>query len=88
VLPVFIEFVETEWIPNLAYGYFKSRGAIALNYLPKFWYQKHPEIRLSIYCGDTTNGRISALPPHIGRVGALRRPRRVERCNRILDGIG
>lgn len=35
VLPVFIEFIETEWIPNLAYPYFKSRDAIALDYLPK-----------------------------------------------------
>jgi hypothetical protein len=35
VWPMFSEFVETEWLPNHAYRYFKSRDAIALNYLPK-----------------------------------------------------
>lgn len=35
VLPAFIEYVETEWIPNRASGYFGSRDKKALDYLPK-----------------------------------------------------
>jgi prophage antirepressor-like protein len=35
LLPVFIEFVDTDWIPNRASVYFKKRDPIALDYLPK-----------------------------------------------------
>jgi prophage antirepressor-like protein len=35
LLPVFIEFIDTDWIPNRASVYFKERDPIALNYLPK-----------------------------------------------------
>jgi len=35
VLSIFIEFIETDWLPNHAHRYFKSRDAVALDYLPK-----------------------------------------------------
>ncbi|KKM69042.1 hypothetical protein LCGC14_1454790 [marine sediment metagenome] len=35
LLPIFIKFVETGWIPQRAERYFKERDPIALNYLPK-----------------------------------------------------
>lgn len=35
VLPAFIEYVETEWIPKVAYDYFNKRDKKALTYLPK-----------------------------------------------------
>lgn len=35
VLPLFIEFVETDWLPNHAERYFKTRDTAALAYLPK-----------------------------------------------------
>lgn len=35
LLPIFIEFVDTDWIPNRAAEYFKQRDPVALIYLPK-----------------------------------------------------
>ena len=35
VLPAFIEYVETDWLPNCAAYYFKKRDPGALQYLPK-----------------------------------------------------
>lgn len=35
LLPLFIKFVDEQWIPNNAQGYFKPRDPIALDYLPK-----------------------------------------------------
>ncbi|MEK0160206.1 BRO family protein [Pseudoalteromonas piscicida] len=35
LLPIFIQFVDTDWIPNRASGYFESRDPIALEYIPK-----------------------------------------------------
>jgi prophage antirepressor-like protein len=35
VLPLFIEFVETDWIPNHSERYFNSRDPAALPFLPK-----------------------------------------------------
>lgn len=35
LLPIFIQFVDTDWIPNRASGYFSSRDPVALEYLPK-----------------------------------------------------
>lgn len=35
VLPIFIEYIENEWIPRIAYKYFKERDKKALEYLPK-----------------------------------------------------
>jgi hypothetical protein len=35
LLPLFIKFVDEEWIPNNAQAYFKPRDPIALDYLPK-----------------------------------------------------
>jgi len=35
VLPVFIQFIEEEWLPNRAFAYFKERDQKALDYLPK-----------------------------------------------------
>jgi len=35
VLPVFIEFIEQEWLPNRSFGYFKTRDQKALDYLPQ-----------------------------------------------------
>lgn len=34
VLPVFIQFIEEEWLPNRSFAYFKSRDMKALDYLP------------------------------------------------------
>ena len=34
ILPHFIEYVETVWMPDKAADYFKSRDPLALNYLP------------------------------------------------------
>lgn len=35
VLPSFIDFIETDWIPNHAYRYLEARDSKALSYLPK-----------------------------------------------------
>ncbi|BDF93666.1 MULTISPECIES: BRO family protein [Pseudoalteromonas] len=35
LLPIFIQFVDTDWIPNQASRYFKTRDPVALEYLPK-----------------------------------------------------
>lgn len=35
LLPIFIEFVDVDWIPNKAAEYFKPRDPVALTYLPK-----------------------------------------------------
>jgi len=35
LLPIFIEFVDEQWIPKRAAIYFKDRDPIALDYLPK-----------------------------------------------------
>jgi len=35
VLPAFIEFIEVEWLPSRAAGYFKERDPKALAILPK-----------------------------------------------------
>lgn len=35
LLPVFIKFVDTEWIPNRASDYFRKRDPVALEYLPR-----------------------------------------------------
>ncbi|MFQ2511068.1 Bro-N domain-containing protein [Aeromonas caviae] len=35
LLPIFIEFVDLDWIPNRAMNYFKPRDPLALDYLPK-----------------------------------------------------
>lgn len=35
ILPAYIEFIEVEWLPNYAAGYFKERDPKALEYLPK-----------------------------------------------------
>ena len=35
VLPIFIKFVDEEWIPKNAQAYFKPRDPVALDYLPK-----------------------------------------------------
>ena len=35
VLPMFIEYVETEWLPNCAPDYLRSRDPVALAFLPK-----------------------------------------------------
>ena len=35
LLPIFIKFVDEDWIPNRAAEYFKLRDPIALEYLPK-----------------------------------------------------
>lgn len=35
LLPIFINYVDTDWIPNRANNYFKQRDPIALEYLPK-----------------------------------------------------
>lgn len=35
LLPVFIQYVDEEWIPKHAEGYFKTRDTKALDYLPK-----------------------------------------------------
>ncbi|EMK3386240.1 MULTISPECIES: BRO-N domain-containing protein [Vibrio harveyi group] len=40
LLPIFIEFVDNEWIPQRAAGYFKPRDPVALEYLPKLLPQK------------------------------------------------
>lgn len=34
LLPIFIEFVDNVWIPEIAHEYFRVRDAIALDYLP------------------------------------------------------
>lgn len=34
-LPMFIRYINEEWIPNHAMEYFKKRDPIALDYLPK-----------------------------------------------------
>lgn len=43
LLPQLIEFFETEWIPNRAYKYFKTRDDRALEYLPKLLTSKDRE---------------------------------------------
>ena len=35
LLPVFIQFVDTDWIPNRANDYFSQRDPVALDYLPR-----------------------------------------------------
>jgi prophage antirepressor-like protein len=35
VLPAFIEYIETAWVPDRAYSYFEERDKAALSYLPK-----------------------------------------------------
>jgi prophage antirepressor-like protein len=35
VLPLFIKFINQEWIPKYAENYFKTRDPLALDYLPK-----------------------------------------------------
>jgi len=35
LLPIFIQFVDIDWIPNRASGYFQLRDPVALKYLPK-----------------------------------------------------
>ncbi len=35
VLPIFIKFVDEEWIPKNAHKYFKRRDPVALDFLPK-----------------------------------------------------
>lgn len=35
VLPMFIRYINEEWIPNCATSYFKQRDPVALDYLPK-----------------------------------------------------
>jgi len=35
VLPAFIEYIETEWLQDRAFDYFKERDPLALPYLPK-----------------------------------------------------
>jgi len=35
LLPIFIEFIDSHWIPENAQKYFKERDPLALNYLPK-----------------------------------------------------
>lgn len=35
LLPIFIQYVDEEWIPNQAERYFKARDTKALDYLPK-----------------------------------------------------
>jgi len=35
LLPIFIQFVDLEWIPSRAKNYFKERDPVALEYLPK-----------------------------------------------------
>ena len=35
LLPIFIQYVDEEWIPNHAERYFKTRDTKALDYLPK-----------------------------------------------------
>ncbi|WP_255493395.1 hypothetical protein [Dysgonomonas sp. HDW5B] len=34
-LPMFIRFINEDWIPNHAQRYFKDKDSLALNYLPK-----------------------------------------------------
>jgi hypothetical protein len=34
VLGVFIEFIETEWLPNRSFSYFRDRDRAALDYIP------------------------------------------------------
>ena len=34
-LPMFIRYINEDWIPNRATEYFKARDPIALDYLPK-----------------------------------------------------
>lgn len=43
LLPQFLEFVETEWIPSRAWNYFKVRDDRALEYLPKLLSDKSRE---------------------------------------------
>lgn len=35
LLPIFIKYVDDEWIPKNAQGYFQQRDPVALDYLPK-----------------------------------------------------
>lgn len=35
VLPAFLEYLDNEWIPKVAYDYFNKRGKKALDFLPK-----------------------------------------------------
>ncbi len=40
-LPIFIDFVDDEWLPKYAYDYFKVRDMKALEYLPKLLTNSH-----------------------------------------------
>lgn len=39
ILPIFLDFIDNEWLPKHAYDYFKERDTKALKYLPKLMLQ-------------------------------------------------
>lgn len=43
VLPAFLEYLDNEWIPKVAYDYFKKRDKKALEYLPKLIASSKPK---------------------------------------------